>query len=129
MASTGTIIVQVHTSRAQVPIPGATVAITQKGAGGRHKLLAVRDTDQNGRTEPIVIPTPDIDASFFPGGQVPFSLCDVWGQASGFEVQLIEDVQIFPGTETIQNLELIPLPEQTPPRSRAEVVQIPPQDL
>ena len=66
--------------------------------------------------------------AFFPR-QVPFSLCDVWGQASGFEVQLIEDVQIFPGTETIQNLELIPLPEQTPPRSRAEVVQIPPQDL
>lgn len=129
MASTGTIIAQVYTSRAQVPIPGATVAITQKGAGGRHKLLAVRVTDQSGRTDPIVIPTPDLDASSFPGDQTPFSLCDVWAEASGFEVQLVEDVQIFPDTETIQNLELIPLPEQAPLRSRAEVVQIPPQDL
>ena len=49
MASIGTIMLRVYTSRAQLPVPGATVAVTQKSGGGRHTLLAVRTTDENGR--------------------------------------------------------------------------------
>ena len=47
MASIGTIMLRIYTSRAQLPVPGATVAVTQKSGGGRHTLLAVRTTDEN----------------------------------------------------------------------------------
>ena len=50
MASIGTIMLRVYTSRAQLPVPGASVAVTQKSGGGRHTLLAVPTTDENGRT-------------------------------------------------------------------------------
>ena len=39
------------------------------------------------------------------------------------------NVQVFPNTETLQELELIPLPEQTSSSTRGEIVDIPPQDL
>ena len=47
MASIGTIVTRVYTSRAQLPVPGATVAVTQRAGGGRHTLLALRVTDEN----------------------------------------------------------------------------------
>ena len=50
MASIGTIVTRVYTSRAQLPVPGATVAVTQRAGGGRHTPLALRVTDENGRT-------------------------------------------------------------------------------
>ena len=129
MDSTGTLIARVYASRAQIPIPGATVAVTRKGENGRHILMAVRVSDESGNTAPITIQTPSAGQSTAPGGTEPFVLCDLWAEAPGFELLHAEGIQIFPGTVTVQNLELIPLPEQAPLRSRAEVVQISPQDL
>ncbi len=129
MESTGTLVTRVFTSRAQIPIPGATVAVTQKGADGRHVLLAVRVSDESGLTAPVTIPTPAPGEGLSPGGPVPYALCDLWVESPGFELLRAEDVQIFPNTETFQALALIPLPEQSPLQSRAEVVQNSPQDL
>lgn len=129
MASYGTLLAQVITSRAQIPIPGATVAATQRAADGRHTLLAVRITDSNGRIAPITLSTPDSSASESPGTLTPFSVCDLWAEAPGYELLLVENVQVFPGTETIQTLELIPLPEESHPSFPLEWVDIPAQDL
>ena len=129
MASSGTIVARVYTSRAEIPIPGATVAVTQKSKNGRHTLLAIRISDESGNTSPIIIPTPDRSEGLAPGGETPYALCDLWIEASGFELLRVEEIQIFPGTETVQELELIPLPEYTPSQSRTEVVSITPQDL
>lgn len=129
MAANGTIVTRVYTARAQIPIQGATVAITQKNPTNRNTLLAARVTDENGRTTPVRVLTPDPDASFYPGGEIPFSLCDIWVEALGFEMLIVQDVQIFPNTETLQELELVPLPEQAPPQARAELIQITPQEL
>ena len=129
MESSGTVIVQVFSSRAQIPVPEATVAITRSAGGGRFELLAVRVTDQSGRTIPLTLPAPPAAASEIPGGTAPFALIDVWVQAPGFEFLLIEDVQIFSGVQTVQNAMLIPLPEQAANGTRGEVVQIPPQNL
>ena len=120
MASIGTIVTRVYTSRAQLPVPGATVAVTQRAGGGRHTLLALRVTDENGRTAPIRVATPEPSASESPGTESPFA---------GYEMLLVENVQVFPNTETLQELELIPLPEQTSSSTRGEIVDIPPQDL
>lgn len=129
MASFGTIIARVYTSRAVIPVAGATVAVTRKSGSGKHVLIAVRVTDENGKTAPVSIATPDPSQSASPGAPDPFTLCDVWAVAEGYEMIQVEDVQIFPGTETVQNLELIPLPELANPSGRTEVVQITPQNL
>ena len=119
MASIGTIVTRVYTSRAQLPVAG----------GGRHTLLALRVTDENGRTAPIRVATPEPSASESPGTESPFAVCDIWVEVPGYEMLLVENVQVFPNTETLQELELIPLPEQTSSSTRGEIVDIPPQDL
>ena len=110
MASVGTIMLRVYTSRAQLPVPGATVAVTQKSGGGRHTLLAVRTTDENGRIAPVRVATPDPAASESPGTPHPFASCDVWVEAPGYEMLYLENMQVFPNTETLQEVDLIPLP-------------------
>ena len=129
MSQIGTLMLRVYTSRAQLPVPGATVAVTRKAAGGRHDLLAVRITDENGRIAPVEVDTPDQAASASPGTPSPFSVCDVWVEAQGYELLFLENVQLFPGTETLQEAELIPLPEQVPLSARVESVNVTPQEL
>lgn len=129
MAATGTILTRVFTSRAQIPVIGATVAFTQRGTEGRHALLALRVTDANGRTAPVRVGTPDPSASESPGTVEPFAVCDIWVEAPGYELLVMENVQIFPNTQTLQELELIPLPEQTAALLPENPVNIPPQNL
>ena len=44
MQEYGTVTAQIVTSAAQIPIPGATLTITQELPDGRQELLAVRMT-------------------------------------------------------------------------------------
>lgn len=113
------------------PAPGAGRYCSgdAEGGGGRHTLLALRVTDENGRTAPIRVATPEPSASESPGTESPFAVCDIWVEVPGYEMLLVENVQVFPNTETLQELELIPLPEQTSSSTRGEIVDIPPQDL
>ena len=129
MAATGTILTRVFTSRAQIPVIGATVAFTQRGTEGRHALLALRVTDANGRTAPVRVGTPDPSASESPGTVEPFAVCDIWAESPGYELLVAENVQIFAGTQTLQELELIPLPEQISALLPENPVNIPPQNL
>lgn len=113
------------------PAPGAGRYCSGDAEGGRrrHTLLALRVTDENGRTAPIRVATPEPSASESPGTESPFAVCDIWVEVPGYEMLLVENVQVFPNTETLQELELIPLPEQTSSSTRGEIVDIPPQDL
>lgn len=129
LAATGTILTRVFTSRAQIPVVGATVAFTQRGTEGRHTLLALRVTDTNGRTAPVQVNTPDATASESPGTTAPFAVCDIWVESPGYELLVVENVQIFPGTQTLQELELIPLPEHSPTLLPETPVNVPPQNL
>lgn len=129
MAATGTILTRVFTSQAQIPVAGATVAFTQRGPGGHHTLLALRVTDANGRTAPVQVDTPDASASESPGTITPFAVCDIWAESPGYELLVAENVQIFAGTQTLQELELIPLPEQSLTLLPETPVNVPPQNL
>ncbi len=129
MAATGTILTRVFTSQAQIPVAGATVAFTQRGPEGHHTLLALRVTDANGRTAPVQVDTPDASASESPGTITPFAVCDIWAESPGYELLVAENVQIFAGTQTLQELELIPLPEQSLTLLPETPVNVPPQNL
>ena len=129
MAATGTILTRVFTSQAQIPLAGATVAFTQRGTEGHHTLLALRVTDANGRTAPVQVDTPNASASESPGTVTPFAVCDIWAESPGYELLVVENVQIFAGTQTLQELELIPLPEQSLTLLPETPVNVPPQNL
>ena len=129
METQGTISIRAFTSRAQIPVQGATAAVTRPTGQGRHQLVALRVTDENGLTQPVALPAPALSQSDHPGGERPFAVCDIWVEVPGYEMLLVENVQVFPNTETLQELELIPLPEQTSSSTRGEIVDIPPQDL
>lgn len=130
MAQSGKLGVRVFASRAQLPVEGATVVITQKTNNGKYRVLSLQETDRNGSIRSITVPTPDVWESTSPnGGGRPFTQCDIWVEHEGYEVMLIEDVQIFPGELSLQQVELNPLVAGEAWTERTEVRMIPAQTL
>lgn len=115
MQATGTLSVRVFTSQAQIPLEGATVVVATAGEEGKWKLLSIQNTDSSGKIRTITIDAPALGESTAPGGLpgpgAPFALCSLWAEQPGYAMLQVENVQIFPGVETVQNMELIPLPQ------------------
>ena len=115
MQATGTLSVRVYTSQAQIPLEGATVVVAAPGEEGKYKLLSIQNTDSSGQICPVTIDAPSLGDSTSPGGLPgpgrPFALCDVWAEQPGYAMLQVAGVQIFPDVETLQAMELIPLPQ------------------
>lgn len=110
MEEQGTLNVQVTTSRAQLPVEGATVVITTPVEGGKHDLVFVAHTDESGRSGPILLRTPlTADGGQTPGGGTPFSMYSLWVEHPEYMLAFIENFQVFPGVESIQQISLVPL--------------------
>lgn len=131
MADVGRLSVRVSTSRAELPVEGATVVVTQDGEDGTYKLLSVQVTDSSGLVRTIEIPTPETGESTHPNGGTPagFALCNVWAEHPGYAMLQVSGVQIFPGVETIQNMKLIPLAEGQSSLQHRDARQVTAQNL
>ena len=133
MQATGTLSVRVYTSQAQIPLEGATVVVAAPGEEGKYKLLSIQNTDSSGQICPVTIDAPALGESTSPGGLPgtgrPFALCDVWAEQPGYAMLQVENVQIFPGVETVQNMELIPLPQGLCSLQQRDERDIPAQSL
>lgn len=127
MPDTGTIITRVFTSRGQIPLENVTVSIVSHSQGTLPQLLSVQISDRSGNTKPVSVPTPDAANSRSPNMPTPYALFDVWAEHPAYQLLVVQNVQVFPGISSIQNLPLIPLPE-VGGRPSAEV-NIPPQEL
>ena len=111
MQEYGTVTAQIVTSAAQIPIPGATLTITQELPDGRQELLAVRMTNYDGFTEPFDVPTPPAsDSQTRQTAEMPYALVDLRGERAGYDRVFIHNAQIFPGIQTLQQIVLIPTP-------------------
>ena len=111
MSSQGSVIARVYTSDAYIPLAGASVTFTQMLEDGSKKLLAIRQTDASGLTEPLFLETPDTAQSLTPGISIrPYATVDIQAEVPGYGGILAEGVQVFPSVETIQGLQLRPLP-------------------
>jgi len=107
--NTGTLTVWVTASRAQLPIEGATVAVTTAGPDNR-TLLSLQVTDESGWTSPITLESaPGGGMGLTPGGPIPFADYALWVEHPNYEVARIERFQIFPGVDSVQEVSLIPL--------------------
>lgn len=111
MSSQGTILARVYTSGAQLPLSGVPVSFAQVLPDGRRQLLAQLFTNASGLTPSLSIETPDRSESLHPGGALqPYALVDIRAEAPGYKPVEASAVQVFPGVETVQLLQLIPLP-------------------
>ena len=128
MPESGTLSIRVFTGRGQIPVESASVAVVQQGRDGRSHLLSLQTTDQSGNVPSITIAAPDLENSQSPGQPTAFALCDVFVEHLSYELLVIRNVQIFPGITSLQEMPLIPRPEEFGDSSGSSV-DIPAQDL
>ena len=90
----------------------------------------MRVTDRNGQIAAIAVPVPDIAAGQTPDtGQIPFTRVNLYARLAGYVQIEDEDLQVFPDTITIQNLEMIPLSELPDSWGDKEIFPTPVQNL
>ena len=90
----GFIQVHIYTSNANFPLEGASVSITQRMPDGGARLISFQTTDSSGNTRPIAVETPALANSQSP---------------NLYERVLVENVQVFPGVTTLQDIQLLPM--------------------
>ena len=127
LSSIGYIQVHAYTSNAQIPLKDVAVSITDMSGAA----IALRLTNRSGALDvPVEIEVPDISLSESPNtGIIPFSVVNLYARVNDFEAIEVENLQIFPNTTTLQNLEMIPLSELPNSWNKLEVFNTPAQNL
>lgn len=122
----GRLVVFTYVTKAVMPLEGATIYVTNVE---KTELIAKMTTDRDGKTDVIEIEAPDINNSLSPDMMLPaFRSVSVFAAKDGYFNLLINGVQIFSGRTSIQNIMMIPLPENYE-GDNTEVFEIPPQSL
>ena len=126
MASTGYLQAHIYTSNAQLPLSNVAVVVTSPDG----TAIAMRITDRSGLIAPIEIPVPPREESQEPGSEErPYTQVNLIAELPGFERIEAENLQIFAGTTTYQNLEMIPLSYQPFGQNQTIRYITPPQNL
>ena len=125
----GFIKVQTVTSRAEIPVAGATVTVSTLRPGVGRVLLSVQRTDESGMTALVTVPTPDLANSLTPNQPQGWTDVQVGASHPNFDGVVIRDVQIFPGVTTLQELILVPRGGMPTDLGETGDITVPPQDL
>ena len=127
MASTGYIQVRAYVSSAQIPLKDVAVRITDAS----QNAIALRLTNRDGQFDiPVPISTPDISAGQQPNtGVFPYAVVNLSARLENYEEIDIDNLQVFPGTQTVQELEMIPLSEFPDSWNKVEIFDTPKQNL
>ncbi len=126
LPATGYLQVRAYASYAQIPLQDVTVTVSANDG----TVIALRLTDRNGQIPAIEIPVPDKSNSLSPNpSEIPFTTVNLSARTRDYEQIFADNIQIFAGVTTEQNLELIPLSELPDSRSKYEQFDTPPQNL
>ena len=126
LPATGYIQVHAYESFAQIPLQDVSVSVSAIDG----TAIALRLTDRSGRIEPIPIPVPDRAESLTPNpGERPFATVNLTARLRDYEQIFIDDLQVFAGITTDQDLPLIPLSELPANRSKSETFDTSQQNL
>ena len=111
MEGNGSLIFQIYSAHMAIPIKD--VSVTVSSAEEDSNVIAHRITDESGLTKPVFFSTPDAVNSTSPGELQSFTRTNIRLSHPGYYDVIIKNVQIFPDIESIQQMEMIPLPENT----------------
>ena len=127
LSAVGYIQVHAYTSYAQIPLQDVAISITDASGAA----IALRLTNRSGVLDvPVEIQVPDLSAGQSPNtGVIPFSVVNLYARLNNYEAIEIENLQVFPKTTTLQNLEMIPLAELPQSWNKLEVFDTPKQNL
>ena len=127
MSSTGYIQVRAYTSTAQIPLKDVAVNISDASQNS----IAMRLTNRDGQFDiPVPIPTPDISAGQQPNtGVFPYTTVNLSARLENYEEIDVDNLQVFPDTQTIQELEMIPLSEFPNAWNKVEIFDTSKQNL
>ena len=113
-AGTGYMIVRVTTARGAIPLEGALVYVQNflpDGTVGKGDVIAVYKTNSSGLTERFSLPAPPRSLSMTPGNGKSYSTYTLTASADGYSTRTYVNVPVFEGITAIQNVDMIPLPE------------------
>ncbi len=125
----GFLKVQTVTSRAELPVRGATVTVSTLRPGSGRVLLSLQRTDEGGMTELVTIPTPELANSLTPDQPQGWTDVQVAASHPDYDGVIIRDVQIFPGVTTLQELILVPRGGMPTDLGETDSITLPSQNL
>ena len=126
LPATGYITARAFASKAILPLPNVAVTVTASDG----TAIAMRLTNRSGLITPIEIPVPEKSERQSPNpGERPFAVVNLYARLKGYEQIAAENVQVFAGTTTVQNLEMIPLSELPNQWDQSERFDTPAQNL
>lgn len=126
MSATGYIQVNAYESFARLPLKDVAITITSEDG----TAIALRLTDRSGQITPVEIPVPDLAESQSPDPpERPYAVVNLYAHLRGYETVEAENLQVFAGTVTDQNLMMIPLSELPERWDQTIVFNTPPQNL
>lgn len=128
MLQIGYIKARVYTSDAQIPIKNAVFNVF-KTDGDKYTLIGTRITDEEGQTSVVPVETPDSSLSQYKGNPDPFTSVSIRIDHPDFKTYISNGVQVFGGMVSIQEAFLLPVDRNVPTDARAEVFDIPKQNL
>lgn len=126
LLATGYLSVHAYTSDALIPLADVAIKITD----ANDNTLAMALTDRSGTIAPVAITVPDPAAGQQPDtGVIPFGLVNLYAQKKDYLQIEGENLQIFPNTVTLQNLEMVPLGELPDRWNQDEIFNTPAKNL
>lgn len=124
----GTISVQATTARGSSPVSEATIII-YKVRNGERSIVSFNLTDRSGKTPDVSVPAPKKSNSQSPSSTLPFANYNITVRHPMYYTAEIDNVQVFGDEQTIQTVDLIPLPEFINERDTTRTTIIPKQNL
>ena len=126
MSATGYIRASAYESDARLPLKDVAITVTSPDG----TAIAMGLTDRNGRFSAVEIPVPDLADSQSPNPpEQPYALVNLYAHLRGYEQVEAENLQIFAGTVTNQDLMMIPLSELPNRWDQTVIFDTPPQNL
>ena len=125
---TGYIRARVYTSDSQIPIENAVFTVYT--ANDENKmLLGVRKSDYEGKTDVIPIEAPDSSLSKSQGNPLPYATVNARVDHPEYRTFLVNNAQVFAGQISVIEAEMTPVDRNVPRDSRAEIFNVPNQNL
>lgn len=109
--NSGTLIIEVTTANGDIPLHNAHITVFRQNGDEKH-ILAFLTTDKSGKTPSITLGAPPGTLSLNPDNTVkPYASYNIYTTMEGFYPVVNNNVPVFSGVSSIQQVNMIPLPQ------------------